>query len=219
LTWHRRTARNSKPPKRPFDVPIVTGKHTLTNQPPYKHTAFIKALQDAENAQKAGYELDAGWFPHGSPEGGTRTIGYGHKLTPSEDAREYVLIGGLEYAFDFLGRKGVPDDKINELFREDIERSMNTARAQWNSFYSTSSHFDNLASKYQCILTDIVFNVGTLVNRNEWQWPKLAAAILTNTDSEVRGESLRYFTNPMGKKIPLTERRDMICNAVGIEKE
>ncbi|NQZ74717.1 MAG: hypothetical protein HRT61_01185 [Ekhidna sp.] len=201
--------------KKPYQVKR-TGPSKLSNLPPYKHPAFLRALQDAENGSKTGYDPQNGWFPHRSLEGGTDTIGYGHKLSPSEDARDYVMISGEEVPFDEQNRIGIPDELIHQLFREDVERSMVTARNQWNVFYSADIYFDGLASKYQCILTDLVFNIGTLVNRNEWQWPSLAQGIINQDGSIVRKESLRWYTNEQGRKIPLDNRRDLICNAVGI---
>lgn len=193
----------------------LAGIHSMENHPPYKNLAFTTALQAAENAGKVGYDLQLGWFPHLSVEGGTRTIGYGHKMSEGEDAGNYVKVGGERIDFE-PGVKGVPDSKIMQLFREDVQRAWATARSQWNRFHSDKVYFDDLHMKYQCILTDLVFNIGTLVSFGRWGWPNLAEAIINSDDPRVREESLRFYTNPAGKKIPLTERRDMICNAVGI---
>lgn len=191
--------------------------HIEHNTPPYKNTAFLMALMQAENDQKVGYDPQNGWFPHESVEGGTPTLGYGHKLTMAEHAGSYVKVHGVNVSFSVHGRRGITDPDVVTLLRQDVERSWAKARSDWNLFYFNEISFDALPMKYQCVLTDLVYNIGHLAAADRFQWPKLANAIMTRDDASVRQESLRYYT-PAGetKPKPLTERTTLICNAVGI---
>ena len=48
---------------------------------------FMQKIMQWENSIKAGWNSKKKrWFPHGSVEGGTGTIAYGHKLTASDIA-------------------------------------------------------------------------------------------------------------------------------------
>ena len=205
-------------PEESFSSVNPAGIHTQDQHPPYKNIGFMIALAMVENDARVGCDPTHGWFPHGSVEGGTQTIGYGHKLSDLEQTGQFVLIGKKRHPFNHTKRQGIADPLITQLFREDVERSWAYARIDWNRFYSTSKFFDDLPMKYQCVLTDIVYNTGALAIGGMYRWPKLANAMLNFDDALVRHESLRYYT-PAGqtKRVPLTDRTNTICNAVGIQ--
>jgi GH24 family phage-related lysozyme (muramidase) len=74
--------------------------------------------------------------------------------------------------------------------------------------------YDQLPKKYQLVLTNIAFNVGSVT---EDSFPKLLKAIRNNNDALVRKEMLTSYVNDETKKrIYLTDRRDKIADTLGI---
>lgn len=170
-----------------------TGFNTVS-EPIYKDTAFLKALSQVENAQQIGYNSEINtWLPHPSPEGGPETIGYGHKLTPSESKGSYVKVNGDKVFFSYTFNTGLTDQQINDLFSADVKTAFEKARKEWDRYFGNTRKFDSLPRRYHGILTDLVFNIGTLAGKSGWGWPKLAQAILSFDDPEVRVQSLRYY--------------------------
>lgn len=86
---------------------------------------FTTSMKKIENGIKSGYDKDTNtWIPHSSLEGGSNTIGYGHKLTPDEVKSGKIEIGGVEYDY----ANGIPDDKIDELLKVDKEKAYTRAK-------------------------------------------------------------------------------------------
>lgn len=137
--------------------------------------SFISYLQQAENAEKKGWNSEKKlWFPHDSPEGGTQTIGYGHKLQGKEDFSE-----------------GLTDEQVRDLLLRDICAAANTCRG-------TVDNFDNLTQRQREMLVDFAFNLGTLKS-----FPKFVAAVIRNDLPTMRREYKRYAIIG-GKKQPLS---------------
>lgn len=184
-----------------------------------ENKAFVDAIKEVENSVKAGFNKTVGrWFPHKSAEGGTDTLAYGHKLTKEEDKSHMVLVNGASVD---VRNVGLTEEQATTLLAQDLSKALNTARSQWNGEYGKQKQFDDLDIKYQGVLCDLVFNVGTLMNKinpKRYNWPILSSYILDNNEGKVRNGMVRTYTTPQGKKVKLTKRRDVVADALGLAK-
>ena len=183
--------------------------------------SFISALMAVENSIKAGRTQGGLWFPHPSPEGGNDTLGYGHKLTNKEvETGQIVVSDGTVINY----KDGLTDNFVYALFVSDLVKHREFTAKQWNSFYNADAsydypYFEELPRKYQHVLTNIVYNAGTLVNsRGKWGWPKLAKAIVDGDDKEVRKQMVTHYVDSRGVRHALTKRATKIADAVGLEQ-
>lgn len=167
---------------------------------------FIQMLKDVENPQAVG-KRNGEWFPHTSPEGGTRTLGFGHKLSVEEEEGNFVrLPDGTVVPFD---ERGLTDSEVEALLQSDVASSRQVAQRQWEQHQDVP--FDQLAPVYQELLTEITFNVGGIARGGRFQWPSLAGAIKDDDIDTARQEIMRSFTDPSsGERIQLTTRDDRI---------
>ena len=173
------------------DVPAAAPK--LKKVAEVGFNSFESSLAEVENAQKVGFKDDV-WSPHASPEGGLDTVGYGHKITQAEeDAGTY--------------KNGISDSDAIKLFRADIKKHADIVRKDVEDF-------DDLPKKYQDVLVNIAFNTGS-VKANKW--PSLLKAMRAGDDKKVREESITSFTDPDGKRQPLTTRSKKIADAAGLD--
>lgn len=163
---------------------------------------FESVLAEVENAQRVGFE-EGKWYPHASPEGGTGTLGYGHKLTGQEDKTQTVTISGEQVSF----AQGLTEEQALLLFREDIEKHKNKVR-------KSIKDFDELDTRYQDVLVNIAFNVG---NVTEKKWPSLLEAMRAGDDAGVRKEMVTSFADAEGKRHKLLTRARKVADAVGLE--
>ena len=137
---------------------------------------FIEYIKRVENGSKVGYESGI-WQPHPSPEGGSPTIGYGHKLRNDE---EWMKIG-------------VEDASIENLLIKDITKSAEGASNVINEF--GSGDFDTLCQRCQEMFTDFVFNLGSNGLR---KFPKFVTATLDHDHETVEQEYKRYYRSGSG---------------------
>jgi hypothetical protein len=103
------------------------------------------------------------WFPHTSAEGGTDTIGFGHKLTEIEDSSSQIIINGKSYNFR---QRGLRSSEVRDLFINDVKIRVEAVQSfvgaeRWNWL------IDNHPS-WACILVDMQYNPG-----NVRSYPKL----------------------------------------------
>lgn len=199
--------------------PKTNAPSTLYEQPDSvfqleEDIAFLDALKRVENAPRVGRDIDGFWYPHPSPEGGRDTLGYGHKLTPQElKTGRITLSNGKELNF----KDGLTDGEITELFYDDVALNRNKAKNQWDNFVDNKDfQFENLPRSYQNLLTNLVFNAGSLSKGDRFQWPKLAKAIQENDIEAIRREMVTSYTDPKGKTHKLTKRADILANALGL---
>ena len=162
---------------------------------------FTTALAQAENSIKAGWDGQV-WTPHGSLEGGTPTIAYGHKLTPKEVQRGRVKIGDREVNV----MQGLSEQDAQALLQQDVEKAKKKAQ-------STIKDFNSFPKKYQNIITNIVFNTGSVTEKG---WPSMLAAMRRGDDEGVKEEMVTSYRTPEGERVVLQERADLIAKAVGI---
>jgi hypothetical protein len=138
--------------------------------------AYEEQLRQLENSIKAGYK-GGKWYPHNSVEGGTKTIGYGHKLSGSEN-----------YS------KGLTTAQVLALQKKDIARHTNIAKSTIDKKYGAGT-FDKLPESRKVLLVDYAYN-GVL-----HKFPSFMDATVKGDKNKMLKEYMRY-TN--GK--PLTQR-------------
>lgn len=173
--------------------------------------SFKELLKEVENDKKAGFKNGA-WFPHKSAEGGTRTLGYGHKLSQQEEDGNYVVLpNGKVVDFD---NRGLTDQEIEQLFDADIQKHKSIAATQWNNAQKTP--FSSLSPLHQSLLTEIAYNIGGLKSSNtgKFGWPSLAKGILNDDPETIKAELMRSFTDEDGNRVQLTKRVDKIRSFV-----
>ena len=144
-----------------------------------KSSSFIDRLKKYENSKgnpRGGWDdSKKKWFPHESPEGGTKTIAYGHKLRTNS---EYT--------------NGITDIEASKLLELDIDNAINKIK---NTLKITK--FDSLPSYVQQALVNATFrgelkyghvNVGYMRSN---QWDKVADAYLDNDNYRSGSAGLR----------------------------
>jgi len=184
-----------------------------------EHKAFIDAIKEVENSVKAGFSSKhQKWFPHKSAEGGTDTLAYGHKLTREEDKTGLVTIGGVPVN---VKKDGITNEQANTLLTQDLKTALIRARSEWNGQFKDKKAFDDLKLKYQGVLVDLVFNVGTMMNKvnpKRFGWPILGSYIVDDNEPKVRSGMVRSYTDTKGVRHKLTRRRDVVADALGLAK-
>lgn len=185
----------------------------LTNQ------KFIDALKSVENSVRAGWDKKKSlWFPHKSPEGGSPTIAYGHKVL---NVQEHEVF-----------KKGITEEQALKLLEEDMKTAYDNAKEDWDKWVQNSTTilsnplFEELPEKYQGVLVNLAYNTGSLKNKSgKYGWPNLSNRIVDATldptdkskDHAVRTGMVTTFLNPKtGKRERLTTRAYQIADALGI---
>ena len=119
------------------------GAASPTDLNPATMKKYKQDLKTQENSIKAGYnKAQDKWYPHGSPEGGNPTIGYGHKLTDAEISKY---------------NKGVTSGQIEELLTSDILKHQTIAENMIDKKYGKGT-FDRLPQTSQMLLVDYAYN-------------------------------------------------------------
>ena len=125
--------------------------------------SFVDYIKSVENAARVGFDKQKKlWFPHKSVEGGSDTIGYGHKIQSGEDFSN-----------------GITDSQADSLLKKDLEK----AKKQVEKEVGTN----RLSKKQMEMFVDFVFNMGTLK-----KFPKFTAAALSNDVSGMRAQYKRF---------------------------
>ena len=163
---------------------------------------FVTALANAENSVRSGFDKSTNlWKSHASLEGGSDTLAYGHKLTEQEVKSGKVKIGGKLVDY----KEGLTEEQAKAQLSQNIESHKKKVNVK---------DFDKLPDKYQKVLVNIAFNVGSV---KESGWPSLLDAMRKGDDKKVRKEMLTSYKDKAGKKHILTDRRDDIADALGIK--
>ena len=156
--------------------------------PEFAYTDAMNRIAREENAKlvKNGYipELDA-WQPHESVEGGAKTIGYGLKLGPHNQA----VLDELERNKSAKYPNGYISDAFAlqqsaDLLREEYEP---LAKKYWNSTFNDDS-WDNLSPKMKSIILDYQYNVKGGIK----EFPKLMRAIHDKDYDGIKANYKRY---------------------------
>jgi GH24 family phage-related lysozyme (muramidase) len=156
-------------PKKPTVVKQVVqtkpsdSKQTVTQSKVELDQSFVDYIKSVENAGKTGYDKNKKlWFPHKSFEGGSDTIGYGHKIQKGEDFT-----------------KGITDSQAEALLKKDLEK----AKEQVNKELGGRQ----ISKKQMEMFIDFVFNMGTLK-----KFPKFTLAALKNDSDGMKSQYKRF---------------------------
>ena len=125
--------------------------------------SFIDYIKKVENQGKAGYNAEKKlWFPHASFEGGSDTIGYGHKIQKGEDFS-----------------KGITDAQAEDLLKKDLAAAKQKVYRELGNI--------KLTPQQEEMFIDFVFNMGTLS-----KFPKFTQAALKNDLEGMKAQYKRY---------------------------
>jgi GH24 family phage-related lysozyme (muramidase) len=160
--------------------------------PPAEHHAassfspdFIEFIKRLETEPASVYKAKS------SAEGGTKTIGYGHKLQPGAN--------------------------LDQISAKDAERrliqDLEHARSKVYS-YIKKKHAINimLDRKQEEMLTEFVFNLGGLE-----KFPKFTDAVLRKDWPRASGEFRRFYQTPDGQKRELKLRNRLFAERYGLK--
>jgi GH24 family phage-related lysozyme (muramidase) len=139
---------------------------------------YEEQLRQLENSIKAGYK-GGRWYPHDSPEGGTKTIGYGHKMSGKEN-----------YS------KGLTTAQVLAMQKKDLVKHKNIAKSMVDQKYGAGT-FDRLPESRKVLLVDYAYN-GVL-----HEFPNFMRAAVKGDKAGMLKEYKRYT----GSK-PLTQRNE-----------
>lgn len=129
--------------------------------------AYEQQLRQLENSIKAGYK-NGRWYPHDSPEGGTKTIGYGHKMSGKEN-----------YS------KGLTTAQVLAMQKRDLAKHSNIAKSMVDRKYGSGT-FDKLPESRKVLLVDYAYN-GVL-----HQFPNFMDATVKGDKAKMLKEYQRY---------------------------
>jgi hypothetical protein len=158
-------------------------------------SAVYETVRQEENGIRSGWSEDTNkWLPHASAEGGTPTIAYGHKFATQAEADSVTASGGITEA------------QAIEWFQEDMSTAESKAKSQYEEEYSGKS-WDTLDVLGKLMLTEVVFNIGTLKNaEGGYDWPSLTTAIHAKDFATAAGQLSRTYTKPDGTVVSLASR-------------
>jgi hypothetical protein len=158
-------------------------------------SAVYETVRQEENGIRSGWSEDTNkWLPHASAEGGTPTIAYGHKFATQAEADSVTASGGIT------------EVQAIEWFQEDMSTAESRAKSQYEEEYSGKS-WDTLDVLGKLMLTEVVFNIGTLKNaEGRYDWPSLTTAIHAKDFATATGQLARTYTKPDGTVVSLSSR-------------
>jgi hypothetical protein len=158
-------------------------------------TSFVSMLKTEENSIKAGYNKNTDkWLPHTSPEGGTDTIAYGHKLSSKEDSSGIIDINGKKVNY----KAGLTPEQAEMLLVQDMANSEKKAQK-----YFTKAEWNKMPRKVQLLATELEFNVRKGL-KGYPTFVKLAKNPATVEDAIT--EIGRTYTDEQGNKVSLSKR-------------
>jgi len=147
----------------PINKPAIT--QTVATKPSdvSLDQSFVDYIKNVENAGKKGYNKKKKlWFPHESFEGGSDTIGYGHKIQKGEDFS-----------------KGITDAQAEALLKRDLEKAKSIVNKEVGG--------RQLSKKQMEMFVDFVFNMGTLN-----KFPKFTEFALKNDLQGMKAQYKRF---------------------------
>ena len=155
---------------------------------------FFRVLKEEENARLEGFDKESGtWMPHKSAEGGTDTIGWGHKLNSTEQAGGYVVIGKEKVPFAQLTM-----DKADRLLKQDFNIASNKAK-NW-----IGEGWDTLSGAKKTLAAELAYNVKTYDQYDDFKKKVL------DGDASFIDEINRGYRDKEKNYIPLTKRTEAL---------
>lgn len=150
--------------------------------------SFFDFICSVENAPLKNTK-DPKYIVHDSPEGGLKTIGYGHKLNVMEKTLRAVY--GMD--IDLLS-----EDQCQHILAvdlSDVQRSLSQTVPAW----------EKRSLRQQEMLTDFQFNLGSVAG----VFPKFYAAVLSRDLDTQRAEYERKYRDSERRWHPLKERNKL----------
>lgn len=145
---------------------------------------FVDYIKAVENGSKVG--LNGGrWFPHESPEGGNATIAYGHKLKNDEVEK--------------ITKNGLSEEAAERVLLSDLALARKKAYSDIKTMFGVQIPLDQ---RQEEILTDYVFNLGTLKG-----FPKFTKAVLNKDWKTVAEEYKRTYKDSHGARHELARNK------------
>lgn len=159
---------------------------------------FVKYLKKQENDKLL---TKGSHIRHASPEGGTDTVGFGHKLTPAENA------AGVVY--------GIP---IDTMTPEQAEQVMlkDLDKKEQELTQTLGDRYVNLPQDRKEMLLDFAFNLG--VTGTVTGFPKFTEAVLNDDMETAEKEHMRVYT-PKGSSSPVPLARNKAFKETFLSKK
>lgn len=131
---------------------------------------FVDYIRKVENGVRKGFDSRTQkWYQIQDPGDGHTLIAYGHKVIRGENFS-----------------KGITEDQALKLLRHDLEIAQQRARKELASTYGIGI-FEQLSPRAKEMLTDFVFNLGSLRS-----FPKFTRAVLTDDFPTILREYRRF---------------------------
>jgi GH24 family phage-related lysozyme (muramidase) len=168
-----------------LDIPTPAQHQPASNT--IINSDFLKFVMNVENAELKGRDPKTKiWHPHSSPEGGSETVGYGHKLKNGPNVQKHTNLS---------------DKDVVKLLRDDLVEANKKVHQYVEKVYGIKIL---LNQKQEEMLTEFVFNLGGLD-----KFPKFTEAVLKNDMPTMRKEYKRFYRGKDQKPIEL-ERRNKL---------
>jgi GH24 family phage-related lysozyme (muramidase) len=155
---------------------------------------FLSFIKEQEGLVK---DPKTGSLVYKSLEGGTPTVGYGHKLTPNEIKTKKVK-GRSGRSYDL---SKLTEDQAEDILISDLQKKQQTLNSSLINKYGIGlSELDN---KRQEMLLDYEFNLGNALG----VFPSFSKAVLSLDAEEMKKQYERsYFDPKENKRKPLKKR-------------
>lgn len=153
------------------DVANAAIEKPIGEMDPKMDREFVEYIKSTENAGKTGFK-NGRWYPHDSYEGGTDTIGYGHKLGETEKYPQ-----------------GISNSQAENFLKRDLMNAENLVKQK------IGKEYENLDMKRKQMFIDFAYNLGSKFTT---KFPKFTRAALAN---DINGMIKEYERSAKGKKL------------------
>jgi hypothetical protein len=161
----------------------------VNNQEYNPSEEYMKALMLQENENNAGLRGNK-YYPYDSVEGGTPTIGYGHKLTEDE-------VKSKKYA------SGLTKAEVDNLMRSDLNRHKIAAQSSFEKEYGKGS-FNKLPGQLKDIVVDYSYT-GTGVN----EFPNFHKSVYEYSTAKDPGTKQAAYNNMLAQYKRYTKGKEL----------
>jgi GH24 family phage-related lysozyme (muramidase) len=140
---------------------------------------FIDYIIDVEGSRKT----KGRHYPYPSAEGGSDTVGYGHKIKRGENFS-----------------KGLSEEEARALLDKDLQKASNDLKSS-----ITNANWDKLDNKRKEMLVAYQFNLGNV----KAKFPKFTQAVIQNDKETMVKEYARTYKTPEGQTLSLQRSDDL----------
>jgi GH24 family phage-related lysozyme (muramidase) len=146
-------------------------------------TEFLEKLKKWENGIKSGWDdKKKRWYPHPSPEGGLKTIGYGHKCKTAQEQADFE-------------RTGLSEAEAVALLKSDLESAAKKAEALVPKFTSLPDTVKQALTN-AAYRGEIKSTHKTVKLMNQGNWKAAASEYLQNAEyKQTKSNSIRNRMN------------------------